>query len=169
MLLAVLPLSLFAAESKTGTVTEMGWGKFIMEDESGTQQRFHISKRDTAFKPNTWRPQAGDQVNVSFTKIPGRNGIKLKCIQVELVEAGAANQALQSPVMVEMVEISHRKIRAIVSESNMEVQFDRKRGTRMDPAGWVPATGDKALIHFHSVPARFSFGIVHIADKVEQQ
>jgi len=165
---SLFTLPALSAETKSGTITEMGFGKFIMEDESGTQQRFHIKKKTTVFSPNSWRPMNGDKVQVSYVKASARSGIILKLTKVELLEAGPASQAIKSPMEVEIIDISHRKILVVIPEVNTEMRFDRTRKTRLVPDGWVPAPGDRAIIHFHSKSARFSFGIVQIADKVEK-
>ena len=157
-----------AGNEVKGTVQEGGFGKFKLQDKSGTSWLFYLSKDGTAYKPDDWRPTVGDEVTVAHMEVQRRGASISQATSVTLVKAGPNTARITSPVEVEIVESGRRGYKAKIVSSGTTVQFDIGRSMKVVPAGWVPAPGEKAIMTFTAKPSKFSFGITYALDKVEK-
>ena len=60
------------------------------------------------------------------------------------------------------------KIRLTPEGSNQVIQMDKPGNARIDPLGWTPYSGERALIYFHSQQAKVGYEVVHVAEKIER-
>lgn len=167
-LFSAMTFSASALDTAKGTIAEQGYGKFYLDDESGTRLHIYESKKSTIYEPNTWRPNTGDKVTVQYTKQMGKNAMKLVASKITLVEAGSMTVNFESPVEVEVMEIGRSKILANVITANQAIRFDKAKGMQFVPTGWIPMPGEKAKLYFFTKPSTFKFGLTYMASKLEK-
>ena len=152
------------ADQAAGKVQACARGTFTL-DQDGTLRLFHLSARQTLYEPATWRPTVGDQVDVTFVV----NKNQLEVTQAKLVEAGPATIAdLASPAVVTIVEKGKSGLVGQL-DSGHQVKFSSSRRTQWEPAGWLPMTGEKAVVEFQVVRERFGFGVLFDASRIAKQ
>lgn len=154
-----------------GTVTQTGWGKFILKDLAGTTRTFHVGKGVTGFEPDDWwRPKAGDEVTLEWIETTGRSGVVVTASSVKLLKPGPNTVKLESPVEGEVVQGGRSAIQAKVRTKGKQsvVRFQRGRDTTVTPMGWVAMPGEKVRVEFTVQPSRFMFGINYVASKIEK-
>lgn len=152
------------ADQAAGLVQACARGTFTL-DQDGTLRLFHLSARQTMYEPTTWRPTIGDKVDVTFVVNKGQ----LEVTQATLVEAGPSTIAdLASPAVVTIVEKGKSGIIGQL-ESGHQVKFSSSRSTQWEPAGWLPMTGEKAVVEFQVVRERFGFGLLFDATRISKK
>ena len=152
------------ADQAAGKVQACARGTFTL-DQDGTLRLFHLSARQTMYEPTTWRPTLGDQVDVTFVVNKGQ----LEVTQATLVEAGPSTIAdLASPAVVTIVEKGKSGLVGQL-DSGHQVKFSSSRNTQWEPAGWLPMTGEKAVVEFQTVRERFGFGVLYDATRIAKQ
>lgn len=152
------------ADQAAGQVQACARGTFTL-DQDGTLRLFHLSARQTMYEPVTWRPTVGDKVDVTFVVNKGQ----LEVTQAKLVEAGPSTIAdLASPAVVTIVEKGKSGIIGQL-ESGQAVKFSSSRRTQWEPAGWLPMTGEKAVVEFQAVRERFGFGVLFDATRIAKK
>jgi hypothetical protein len=162
-LLLASPFATLAADGTTskGTIGEMGYGKFLLKEAGGLDRLYLVGKKDTAYEPQDWRPDAGDQVDVSFFQKKD----KLVASQVTLVKLGPNSidpKKMVSPLRVVVRETGKSGIIGTPKGFAKPVKFSNARKkTKYDPVGWVPAPGEEIEIEFTTVPSRFAFDITY--------
>jgi len=165
----LLTVSALAVKTMDGIIKEPGYGKYSVETADGTEFLLHVSKRETTFTPELWRPAKGDQISADYYEKTGRNGTIIVIRKIELVKAGPNTINITSPVNVTIVETGRSGFKTTLDDYNdIDKKFARFRGTKTNPAGWVPRSGDKAVITFHVQKARFTFNVAYLADEVKK-
>lgn len=157
------------AEELAGKITETGHGKFKLSDSAGVERLLLLSMKGTSYEPATWRPTVGDRVKVQASTVETRSGPGLAVDRATLVEAGPDTWMETSPIEVEIQERGRSGIKAKAVKSGKPVRFDAGRETVWEPTGWAPAAGERARVTFHTVPSRFGFTVVHVADRIEKK
>lgn len=162
LLALAAPLAMAAdGTASTGTIGEMGYGKFILKEAGGLDRLYLIGKKDTAYEPMDWRPDVGDQVSVSFFQKKD----KLVASQVTLTKLGPNSidpKQMVSPMRVIVRETGKTGIIATPKGMTKQVKFSNQRKkTKYDPVGWVPAMGEEIEVEFTTVPSRFAFDITY--------
>jgi hypothetical protein len=156
-------------EETQGTISETGFHAFRL-DEKGTTRLFNASSKITQYEPASWRPEVGDQVKVVYHVTQNKKGVTILQIDTTTLIKPGPNSVndLQSPVTVTVVEVGKSGIKARIPKGQI-VKFNYNRGkTEKEPAGWVEAVNDQALITFHRQPSRVTGKIGFIADKIEK-
>lgn len=162
-------VSVRAADNETrGTVSELGFGKFSIQDKDNANWLYYIAKDSTSFEPGDWRPAVGDKVTVSHIAVTKRGNTISQAVKVTLDKAGPNTLDVKSPVTAEIVEVGRSGIQAKLSDGHV-VRFDKERSTQILPVGWQPVAGEKVTLTFVNKPATFGFGIGHYLVKVEKK
>ncbi|EKD26828.1 MAG: hypothetical protein ACD_79C00995G0001 [uncultured bacterium] len=170
MMILFFSYSAFALDTTEGVITERGFGKFYMEDAKGMRLHILEAKKTTTYTPNTWRPANGDKIKVAYFQKPGRGGaMNLVASNIELVEGGALTLNMKSPMEVEVLEMGRSKILVNVIAAKQSMRFDKPKNSQLVPVGWAPMPGEKATITFHATPAKFSYDMVYVIDKMERK
>lgn len=153
------------ADQATGQVQTTLRGTFHLVDQDGTLREFHLSAKQTLYEPATWRPTVGDKMDVTFVV----NKAQLEVTKATLVEAGPNTIAdLASPAVVTILEKGKSGIIGQI-ESGHQIKFASSRQTQWDPVGWLPMTGEKAVVEFQAVRERFGFGVLFEATRIAKQ
>lgn len=153
-----------AADQATGMVQSCARGSFTLDD-NGTLRLFNLSSKQTAYEPATWRPTMGDKVDVLFVINKGT----LVVNKATLLKAGPSTVAdLASPAIVTIIEKGRSGVIGEL-ESGHTVKFASSRRTIWEPAGWLPAPGEKAVVEFQAVKERFGFGVDFDATKISKK
>jgi len=160
---------IYASEVVSGEIIENGFGKFKMKDSSGTVRLVYIGRRDTSFRPVTWRQSVGDKVKVSYIVRPGKNGQKMVATLVELVKKGVNSVMIKSPLNVKIVEVGRKTIKVVPEGMGKTLRFEKQRSTVFLPVGWTPLAGDKVVFYFQVIPSRFGGGMVNLLSKIEKR
>ena len=150
-----------------GTILETGFGKFKLQDKKKIIRLFYVSRKSTIFKPDNWRPIKGDKVSLTYIEVPKKKSTIAQVGTVTLVKAGPNTLRLKSPVVVEIAETGRSGYKVRIGKSRTLFKFASHRRTKVIPASWIPAPGDKAVITFTIKPAMI-FGLNYIVDKVEK-
>jgi len=154
------------ADELTGVVAGTGVGKIEIKDRAGSLSQIALSRKDTAYRPDTWRPEDGDTVKVTYAVAKSRRGTVLAASLIELEKAGAKSVVnLKSPVKVTVTEVGRTGIKATIPDGK-EIRFVSHRGTVYTPAGWQPAPGEKALVTFRIQQAWIGNGLNYTADAI---
>ncbi len=165
-LLLLTPLAALAEDNVSkGTIAEMGYGKFQLK-ESGDLNRLYLTgKKDTKYDPMNWRPEAGDQVSVTFFQKKD----KLVASNVQLVKLGPNSvdpKQMVSPMRVTVRETGKSGIIATLKGSTKTAKFTSSRKTKYEPTGWVPSSGEEVEIEFTTGDARFTGNLAYVMSKV---
>jgi len=166
MLVALFMLPFAAlAQSTGGTISEMGYGKFRLKENGGTERVYLVGKKDTSYEPADWRPSEGDKVDVSYFEKKG----KLVASNVKLVKLGPNSidpKEMISPMRVTVREVGKSGIIATVKGTKQaKFTYARKR-TEFVPAGWQPQVGDVVEVDFEAEQARFTFNMAYVLKKI---
>lgn len=168
--LALTSLPLLADEA-TGKVVGAPY-KSIIIDDKGTSRQFNIRMRGkTAYEPEAWRPEVGDEVAITYNAVPGRGGkVVLAVEKARLVKAGPNSVAdLKSPITGTIVETGRTGIKVKVGRDQV-VKFDYRRGgPAKEPAGWVESVGEKVTITFTPQVNKLTDNVSLAIDKLEKQ
>jgi hypothetical protein len=155
------------ADETTGIVADTGFGSFTL-DEKGTMRKFNLSSSSSQYEPGGWRPTPGDELNVTFTVVPGKNGGAVLAVgKVTLVKAGPSTVAVTSPIVVEVVEVGKSGVNAKVPTGQI-VKFNYQRSTQKIPVGWMPVIGNKAKLDVHFEKGFGGFKVNYLIDKMEK-
>jgi hypothetical protein len=170
LLMAVLlPQAALADDNVSkGTVGETGYGKFVLKEAGGLDRLYLLGKKDTTYSPDNWRPDSGDQVQVTFFQKKN----KLVASQVQLVKLGPNNidpKQMVSPMHVVVREAGKSGIIATPKGSTKQVKFSyARKKTQYDPVGWVPAAGEEVEVEFAMQEARFTYDIAYVLSKIKR-
>lgn len=151
-------------DETTGVITQSGRGMFQINEQGMTRQ-FNLSMRNSQYEPTSWRPTMGDEVLVEFAL--NSKGI-LEVLKSTLVKAGPRTILLpDNPVIVDIQGQVRGGIRAKIPSGQI-VEFSSSRSTLIQPAGWVPKTGEKASIQYQARSRPFSFDVFYVLDSMER-
>ena len=156
------------AQSTSGTVQEMGYGKISLAEQGGLTRTFLEGRRDTTYDPVNWRPEKGDQLEISYVQ----REQKLVAKRVHLTKIGPNNvdpADLVSPMTVTLTEVGKSGVIGTMAGKETRVRFATGRKTEYVPVGWKPQVGEKALVTFHSQPNNLTFNVTLAVDKLERQ
>ena len=153
------------ADEASGIVTNTSFGAFQL-DEHGTVRQFNLSRSKTIYSPDSWFPQAGDKVKVTFIVSTGSKPV-LEVQKAELIKSGPDSiPPMTSPITVEIVDPGRSGWQCKLPTGQI-VKFESSRKTELLPVGVVLAIGQKVKVSFH-VEKAFTFGINYVADKLEK-
>lgn len=157
------------SQEAVGLITDTGYGSFSL-NEKGTVRQFSLSASNSRYEPAIWRPAKGDQVSVTFTPIPRKDGsVVLTVDKAALVKAGPDTVTdLKSPVVVDVVEVGRLGLTGKVA-TGQSLEFSFQHDMKRVPPGWVIAAGDKVSIDFKPTIRPFSFGITLAVVSIEKQ
>lgn len=153
--LILMPLAALAQDNVSkGTISEMGFGKFILKESGGLDRVYLVGKSDTSYTPDDWRPAAGDQVEVAWFE----KKAKLVASNVKLVKLGPNSvdpKQMVSPLKVIVTESGRSGIIAKIKGTSKETRFAyaRKR-TEFEPVGWQPQVGEEVEVQFTAESGR---------------
>jgi hypothetical protein len=155
------------ADEVAGKVADTSFGAFMLDD-AGTLKQFNLSARNTVYEPTTWRPTAGDEIQVTYTPIQNRRGATVLAVDTAmLVKAGPHTLTdLASPIEVEITETGRSGIRGKIPSGQI-VRFAYDRGVQRLPAGWVPVVGEKVRVTFR-LDADRGFTVGYWAQSLEK-
>ncbi|MFA5938401.1 MAG: hypothetical protein WC809_03505 [Sinimarinibacterium sp.] len=163
--LFLLPLAALAQDNVSkGTISEMGFGKFVLKESGGLARVYLVGKRDTSYEPDDWRPADGDQVQVAWFEKKG----KLVASNVKLVRLGPNSvnpNDMVSPMRVKVQESGRSGIIAKIKGTSKETRFAyaRKR-TEFEPVGWQPQAGEEVEVQFEAESGRS--GVTYVLTKI---
>lgn len=165
--LMLMPLAALAQDNVSkGTISEMGYGKFVLKEGGGLDRLYLVGKKDTSYEPEDWRPTAGDQVQVTWFEKKS----KLVASNVKLVKLGPNSidpKKMISPMRVIVKESGKSGIIATLKGTSKQARFvyARKR-TQYEPVGWKPQVGEEVEVTFEAEPSRFKYDISYVIDKI---
>ena len=168
LLMAVLlPHAALADDNVSrGTVAETGYGKFVLKEAGGLSRLYLLGKKDTSYTPDNWRPDTGDQVQVTFFE----KKAKLVASQVQLVKLGPSSvdpKEMVSPMHVVIRETGKSGFIATLKGSSKRVKFSYARNkTEYEPVGWVPTVGEEVEVEFAMQEATFTYNIAYVLSKI---
>ena len=156
------------AQAASGTVQEMGYGKIALAEQGGLTRTFLEGRRDTTYDPVNWRPEKGDQLEITFVQ----REQKLVAKRVHLTKIGPNNvdpADLASPLAITITEVGKSGVIGTMAGKEQRVRFATGRKTEYAPVGWKPQVGEKAVVTFHSQPNNLTFNVTLAVDKIERQ
>ena len=147
-----------------GVVKEHNIGDFKL-DSADTIRFFKLRIRETQYSPEAWRPRTGDRIRVQYRE----NESILVVTEVELLSPGPDTVSdLVNPVAVEIAEdmrpAGNARLAAKLRSGHM-IDFNSEK-IRMDPVGWVPKAGEKAVVEFRAQRNWLDCGVTFVAFKV---
>ena len=152
-----------ATESITGVVSKSGFSGVIIKDIK------YNTGRETKYTPDDYRPIQGDTVTVSYYSKTLRKGENILAVSaLALVKKDPNRKELTSPAKGIVQEVGRKRIRFDFPEVGQVIAMEKKRGMEMVPTAWQPAPGDKVIVHFARVKARFGNSMVTVINKMEK-
>jgi hypothetical protein len=165
---AMLAVACARAEDVAGKVSEVGFGKLKVTDSSGADRVVLLSQKSTTYEPETWRPAVGDRVKIECTLGQGRSGPTLIAQKAVLKDAGPNTMTETGPLVVTVTEVGRAGAFKAKTPKDREVRFEPAKATKWEPVGWQLKAGDRARVTFHVQPVRIGYGLVYVADEIEQ-
>lgn len=166
-LLATLAAATAASgEVASGTVSQMGHGKIVLKEKGDLTRTFLEGRRDTSYEPPIWRPEAGDEIEITYIEREQR----LVAQQVRLTQVGPNNidpKDLVSPMEVTVVEVGRSGIFARRGDDARRIRFAFSRSTQYEPVGWKPQVGEKVVVTFRPEANAFTFNVTYAIDRIE--
>jgi hypothetical protein len=165
-LLLTLTLTQIFGDEVIGKVSKTGMSGIIMENSDGIEIRY-LSGKKSQYTPADWRPQAGDEIKITYTEQVARDGVTAKLVMdsVELIKLDPANVPLESPQ--EGIISNPGKKSIDIKVGDKVVKFEKNRKTRIEPTGAVLSPGQKVTIEFTPTPARMGNArIINVIDKI---
>ena len=151
-----------ATETVTGVIDKSGFSGVVIK---GTK---YNTGRETKFSPSNYRPITGDTVTVSYYPKTLRNGNSILAVStLTLIKKDPNRKEVESPAKGTIQEIGQKKIRFDFSKTGMVVSMEKNRRTVKEPADWTPSVGDKVIVTFKKVKARFGNNFITIIEKME--
>ncbi len=170
--IACMALGTFAtclATPVNGVITESGFGKYRIKDNTGLERLFYVGKKKTVYEPSDWwRPGVGDSVALECVEETRRGNPIMVIKSIRLVKAGPNTIKVESPAEVKITQVGRRAIRAQVAGRGQAIQFLRTRRMKVIPTGWIPVAGELARITFSTKASPFSSGINKTMSQVEK-
>lgn len=149
-----------------GTIGEMGYGKFRLNEKDGLTRLYLLGKQETSYDPAMWRPGSGDQVEVTFYENKG----KLVASAVRLIKLGPNSvdpKEMTSPMKVVVIESGKSGFFATRKGSPKRLRFSyARRQTQFDPVGWKPQAGEEIEVEFETKPSTFKYDIAYEALRI---
>jgi len=151
------------SDSVTGVVSESGFTGVII---NGIKYNTGL---ETSYTPEDYRPIKGDTVTVSYYPKTARNGEQILAVStLVLVKKDPNRKELESPANGVVLEVGRKNIRFDFPATGQVVSMERKRGMEVIPTAWVPVPGDKVVVHFEQVRARFGNRLLMVIHKMEK-
>ena len=152
-----------------GMVTDAGFGSFSL-DEKGVARQFSLSAANTHYEPAIWRPSKGDEISVTFTPIPKKDGaVVLTVDKAVLVKAGPETVPdLKSPIVVVVTDVVRTGITGKVP-TGQALEFSLQRDIKRVPGGWTPAVGDTVKVEFKASTHLLTSSVSLVAVAIEKQ
>ena len=153
----------FANETVTGVIEKSGFSGVIIDGIK------YNTGRETKYEPEDYRPFAGDKVTLTYYQKAMRNGNNILAVSnLTLVKKDPKRKELESPAQGVIQEIGRKKIRFEFPKTNQVISMEMNRKTVRAPEGWHPSVGDKVIVTFKNVKARFGNRFVAIIEKMEK-
>jgi len=154
-----------AGQRASGSVSQMGYGKIVLKEKDGIARTFLEGRRDTTYDPESWRPEAGDEIEITYIQ----REQKLVATTVHLVEVGPNNvdpAKMTSPMDVTIVEVGRSGIIGTRGDDPRRIRFAFARSTQYEPVGWKPLVGEKVSVIFQAKQNFFTFNVSFVIDKI---
>jgi hypothetical protein len=166
----LLPAAAFSNPGSviTGVIIQQGFGYIIVKDSSGTEIKLNTG-RETNYQPADYRCEVGDKITADYYEKASRDGLSslLAVKKITLVKVDPNRKVLQSPA-TGMIEKAGRKwFQVSIPAVNQTIKFERIRGTKTSPGGWIPKDGQKVVIDFEKRPARWGKSYVYVIKSME--
>ncbi|MEA1990581.1 MAG: hypothetical protein U9N58_00065 [Thermodesulfobacteriota bacterium] len=165
MFLLLLPAAAFSNPGSviTGVITKQGFGYIIVKDSSGIEIKLNTG-RETNYAPADYRCEIGDTITANYYKKVSRDGRSslLAVKKITLVKADPNRKVLKSPTTGTIEKTGRRCFRVSIPAVNKTIKFERIRGTKTSPDGWIPKDGQKVVIDFEKKPARWGKSYVYV-------
>lgn len=165
MFLLLLPAAAFSNPSSvvTGVITKQGFGSIIVKNSSGTEIKLNTG-RETNYEPADYRCEIGDTITANYYKKVSRDGLSslLAVKKITLVKADPNRKVLKSPATGTIEKTGRRCFQVSIPAVNKTIRFERIRGTKTSPDGWIPRDGQKVVIDFEKKPARWGRNYVYV-------
>ncbi|PXF58510.1 MAG: hypothetical protein C4B58_06530 [Deltaproteobacteria bacterium] len=165
MFLLLLPTAAFSNPDSviTGVITKQGFGYIIVKDSSGIEIKLNTG-RETNYEPADYRCEIGDTITANYYKKVSRDGRSslLAVKKITLVKADPNRKILKSPATGTIEKTGRKCFRVSIPAVNKTMKFERIRGTKTSPDGWIPRDGQKVVIDFEKKPARWGKSYVYV-------
>ncbi|MBA7615297.1 hypothetical protein ES703_22575 [subsurface metagenome] len=165
MFLLLLPAAAFSNPGSvvTGVITKQGFGSIIVKDSSGTEIKLNTG-RETNYEPADYRCEMGDTITANYYKKVSRDGLSslLAVKKITLVKADPNRKVLKSPATGTIEKAGRKWFQVSIPAVNKTMKFERIRGTKTSPDGWIPKDGQKVVIDFEKKPARWGKNYVYV-------
>ena len=165
MFLLLLPAAAFSKPDSviTGVITKQGFGYIIVKDSSGIEIKLNTG-RETNYEPADYRCEMGDTITANYYKKVSRDGRSslLAVKKITLVKADPNRKVLQSPATGTIEKAGRKWFQVSIPAVNKTMKFERIRGTKISPDGWIPRDGQKVVIDFEKKPARWGKNYVYV-------
>ena len=165
MFLLLLPAAAFSNPGSviTGVITKQGFGSIIVKDSSGIEIKLNTG-RETNYEPADYRCEIGDTITANYYKKVSRDGLSslLAVKKITLVKADPNRKVLKSPATGTIEKAGRRCFQVSIPAVNKTIRFERIRGTKTSPDGWIPRDGQKVVIDFEKKPARWGRNYVYV-------
>ena len=161
----LLPAAAFSNPGSviTGVITQQGFGHIIVKDSSGIEIKLNTG-RETNYQPSNYRCEVGDKITADYYEKASRDGLSslLAVKKITLVKVDPNRKVLQSPATGTIEKAGRKWFQVSIPAVNKTMKFERIRGTKTSPRGWVPADGQKVVIDFEKKPARWGKSYVYV-------
>jgi hypothetical protein len=161
----LLPAAAFSNPDSvvTGVITQQGFGHIIVKDSSGIEIKLNTG-RETNYQPADYRCEVGDKITADYYEKVSRDGLSslLAVKKITLVKVDPNRKVLQSPATGTIKKAGRKWFQVSIPAVNKTIKFERIRGTKTSPSGWVPADGQKVVIDFEKKPARWGKNYVYV-------
>ena len=165
MFLLLLPAAAFSNPGSvvTGVITKQGFGSIIVKDSSGIEIKLNTG-RETNYEPADYRCEVGDKITANYYKKFSRDGRSslLAVKKITLIKLDPNRKVLQSPATGTIEKAGRKWFQVSIPAVNKTMKFERIRGTKTSPDGWIPKDGQKVIIDFEKKPARWGKNYVYV-------
>jgi hypothetical protein len=166
----LLPAAAFSNPSSviTGVITQQGFGSIIVKDSSGTEIKLNTG-RETNYEPADYRCEVGDTITADYYEKLSRDRLSslLAVKKITLVKVDPNRKVLQSPATGTIEKAGRKWFQVSIPAVNKTIKFERIRGTKTSPSGWIPKDGQKVVIDFEKKPARWGKNYVYVIKSME--
>ena len=161
----LLPAAAFSnpGSAVTGVITKQGFGYIIVKDSSGTEIKLNTG-RETNYQPANYRCEVGDKITADYYEKVSRDSLSslLAVKKITLVKVDPNRKVLQSPATGTIEKAGRKWFQVSIPAVNKTIKFERIRGTKTSPDGWIPKDGQKVVIDFEKKPARWGKHYVYV-------
>jgi hypothetical protein len=166
----LLPAAAFSNPDSvvTGVITQQGFGHIIVKDSSGIEIKLNTG-RETNYQPADYRCEVGDKITADYYEKVSRDGLSslLAVKKITLVKVDPNRKVLQSPATGTIKKAGRKWFQVSIPAVNKTIKFERIRGTKTSPGGWIPKDGQKVVIDFEKRPARWGKSYVYVIKSME--